>query len=52
MEVHHHPRVEKKEIKEFFFGILNDILAVTLGFFLPLLVFQIAKVPLLVLSEG
>lgn len=25
MEVHHHPHVEKKGFKEYFFGIRNDI---------------------------
>ena len=25
IEVHHHPKPEKKGLKEYFFGILNDI---------------------------
>ncbi len=25
MEVHHHPHVEKKNFKEYFLGVLNDI---------------------------
>jgi len=32
MEVHHHPHVEKKGIKEYFFEFLMIFLAVTLGF--------------------
>jgi hypothetical protein len=32
MEVHHHPQVEKKGIKEYFFEFLMIFLAVTLGF--------------------
>ncbi len=33
MEVHHHPNVEKKGIKEYFLEFLMIFLAVTLGFF-------------------
>ncbi|MGN6800337.1 MAG: hypothetical protein ACTHJN_00445 [Ginsengibacter sp.] len=33
MEVHHHPHVEKKGFKEYFFEFLMIFLAVTLGFF-------------------
>jgi|HubBroStandDraft_4_1064222.scaffolds.fasta_scaffold287094_1 hypothetical protein len=33
MEVHHHPHVEKKKFKEYFFEFLMIFLAVTLGFF-------------------
>jgi hypothetical protein len=33
MEVHHHPRVEKKNFKEYFFEGLMIFLAVMLGFF-------------------
>ncbi|MGN6602928.1 MAG: hypothetical protein ACTHK8_10790 [Ginsengibacter sp.] len=33
MEVHHHPHVEKKGVKEYFFEFLMIFLAVTLGFF-------------------
>lgn len=33
MEVHHHPHVEKKRFKEYFFEFLMIFLAVTLGFF-------------------
>jgi len=33
MEVHHHPHVEKKGIKEYFLEFLMIFLAVTLGFF-------------------
>jgi hypothetical protein len=33
MEVHHHPQVEKKNFKEYFFEFLMIFLAVTLGFF-------------------
>jgi hypothetical protein len=33
MEVHHHPQVEKKNIKEYFLEFLMIFLAVTLGFF-------------------
>ena len=33
MEVHHHPQVEKKGIKEYFLEFLMIFLAVTLGFF-------------------
>jgi hypothetical protein len=33
MEVHHHPRIEKKGIKEYFLEFLMIFLAVTLGFF-------------------
>ena len=33
MEVHHHPKVEKKNFKEYFFEFLMIFLAVTLGFF-------------------
>ena len=33
MEVHHHPHVEKKNFKEYFFEFLMIFLAVTLGFF-------------------
>lgn len=32
MEVHHHPHIEKKGIKEYFFEFLMIFLAVTLGF--------------------
>jgi hypothetical protein len=32
MEVHHHPHVEKKGVKEYFFEFLMIFLAVTLGF--------------------
>jgi len=32
MEVHHHPNVEKKNIKEYFFVFLMIFLVVTLGF--------------------
>jgi hypothetical protein len=33
MEVHHHPRVEKKNFKEYFLEFLMIFLAVTMGFF-------------------
>ncbi len=33
MEVHHHPTVEKKNFKEYFFEFLMIFLAVTMGFF-------------------
>jgi len=33
MEVHHHPKVEKKNFKEYFLEFLMIFLAVTLGFF-------------------
>jgi hypothetical protein len=33
MEVHHHPSVEKKNFKEYFFEFIMIFLAVTLGFF-------------------
>src|SRR5689334_24616394 len=33
MEVHHHPKVEKKHFKEYFLEFLMIFLAVTLGFF-------------------
>ena len=33
MEVHHHPHVEKKNFKEYFFEFVMIFLAVTLGFF-------------------
>src|SRR5258706_2369474 len=33
MEVHHHPKVEKKNFKEYLFEGLMIFLAVTLGFF-------------------
>src|SRR5436190_5200351 len=33
MEVHHHPHVEKKNFKEYFFEFLMIFLAVTMGFF-------------------
>lgn len=33
MEVHHHPQVEKKTFKQYFFEFLMIFLAVTLGFF-------------------
>src|SRR5215471_4596046 len=33
MEVHHHPKVEKKNFKEYFFEFIMIFLAVTLGFF-------------------
>jgi hypothetical protein len=33
MEVHHHPKVEKKNFKEYFFEGLMIFLAVMLGFF-------------------
>ena len=33
MEVHHHPKVEKKGLKEYFLEFLMIFLAVTLGFF-------------------
>ena len=33
MEVHHHPHVEKKGFKEYFFEFLMIFLAVTMGFF-------------------
>jgi hypothetical protein len=33
MEVHHHPQVEKKKFKEYFFEFLMIFLAVTMGFF-------------------
>jgi hypothetical protein len=33
MEVHHHPKVEKKNLKEYFLEFLMIFLAVTLGFF-------------------
>src|SRR5271170_6524161 len=33
MEVHHHPRIEKKEFKGYFLEFLMIFLAVTLGFF-------------------
>src|ERR1700712_1332566 len=32
MEVHHHPNVEKKSFKEYFFEFLMIFLAVTMGF--------------------
>src|SRR5579863_550307 len=33
MEVHHHPNVEKKNFKEYFFEFIMIFLAVTMGFF-------------------
>src|SRR4051812_47512221 len=33
MEVHHHPKVEKKNFKEYFLEFLMIFLAVTMGFF-------------------
>jgi len=33
MEVHHHPQVERKRFKEYFFEFLMIFIAVTLGFF-------------------
>ena len=33
MEVHHHPKVEKKKFKEYFFEFIMIFLAVTMGFF-------------------
>lgn len=33
MEVHHHPKAEKKNFKEYFFEFIMIFLAVTLGFF-------------------
>jgi len=33
MEVHHHPQVEKKKFKEYFFEFLMIFLAVSMGFF-------------------
>jgi hypothetical protein len=33
MEVHHHPKVEKKNLKEYFLEFLMIFLAVTMGFF-------------------
>ncbi|MCZ2458326.1 MAG: hypothetical protein LC128_01755 [Chitinophagales bacterium] len=33
MEVHHHPKIEKKRFKEYFFEFIMIFLAVTLGFF-------------------
>ena len=33
MEVHHHPKVEKKKLKEYFFEFVMIFLAVTMGFF-------------------
>src|SRR5215813_4753394 len=33
MEVHHHPKVEKKKFKEYFLEFIMIFLAVTLGFF-------------------
>ena len=33
MEVHHHPNVEKKNVKEYFLEFLMIFLAVTMGFF-------------------
>ena len=33
MEVHHHPHVEKKNFKEYFFEFVMIFLAVTMGFF-------------------
>jgi len=33
MEVHHHPHVEKKNFKEYFFEFIMIFLAVTMGFF-------------------
>ena len=33
MEVHHHPQIEKKNFKEYFFEFLMIFLAVTMGFF-------------------
>ena len=33
MEVHHHPKVEKKSFKEYFLEFLMIFLAVTMGFF-------------------
>jgi hypothetical protein len=32
MEVHHHPKAEKKNFKEYFFEFIMIFLAVTLGF--------------------
>lgn len=32
MEVHHHPKVERKKVKEYFFEFIMIFLAVTLGF--------------------
>ena len=33
MEIHHHPKVEKKNFKEYFLEFLMIFLAVTMGFF-------------------
>jgi len=33
MDVHHHPRVEKKNFREYFLEFLMIFLAVTMGFF-------------------
>jgi hypothetical protein len=33
MEVHHHPKVEKRKFKEYFFEFIMIFLAVTMGFF-------------------
>ena len=33
MEVHYHPKVDKKRFKEYFFEFLMIFLAVTMGFF-------------------
>jgi hypothetical protein len=33
MEVHHHPKPEKKKFKEYFFEFIMIFLAVTIGFF-------------------
>ncbi len=33
MEVHHHPKAEKKNFKEYFLEFLMIFLAVTMGFF-------------------
>ena len=33
MEVHHHPHVEKKGLKEYFLEFLMIFLGVTMGFF-------------------
>ena len=33
MEIHHHPKVEKKSFKEYFLEFLMMFLAVTMGFF-------------------
>ena len=33
MEVHHHPKIEKKSFKEYFFEFIMIFLAVSMGFF-------------------